>query len=262
MPILERPNAKINYEIWGEGDVPTITLLNGFTRTLKDLRAMGRFFVEHGWRVVALDNRGAGQTEITGGFTLQESADDVLAVWDVLGIKQSHVLGISYGGLLSMVLGLRAPTRVKSLTLVSTTAQWNNLKIKTDSGSSQRWDPDDSFLRYFSPSFVEGHKILVRSLSKEMAKAFQDPILMQGAQAQRAAMNGFDLSGQLAQLKMPVIIIHGSDDKVVDVGVAGDLASQIPHAKFEVFEECGHLLLAENPRRLYDAALGFVKENE
>jgi pimeloyl-ACP methyl ester carboxylesterase len=259
MPLLERPNAKINYEVWGEGNTNTITLLNGFTRTLMDFRTMGRTLVNRGWRVIAIDNRGAGISETTGGFTLQDSADDVMAIWDQLTCQRSYLLGISYGGLLAMVTALRTPERVKGLVLVSTTGTWATLKIKTEAATPRRWDPDESFLKYFSPTFIAGHRVLVRSLAKEMAKAFQDPILLQKAQSQRNAMNGFDLSGQVGQLKMPVLILHGGEDKIVDIGAAGDLARQIPHAKFEVFEGAGHLLLAETPRRFYETVSTFCE---
>jgi len=250
MPILERQNAKINYEVWGEGSQEWITLVNGHSRTLNDFRSMGRFFVERGYRVLAMDNRGAGKTEFTGDFTLEDSSDDIVALWDAVGCPKSHLLGISYGGTLAITTALRAPTRLRSLTLVSTAcaAEW----VKLEPGAEE---PDLD--RYFSPKFMAEHKILVHSLAREMGKAFRDPSLRDGAKSQRKAMLGFNFVPHLEKIKVPTLVIHGDADGVVDVGAATVLAQGISGAQLQLFPDTGHLLLAESPRKMYEVVFQF-----
>ncbi len=93
MPYLERDNAKIYYEVWGDSG-PWVTLVNGHTRTMRDFRAMGYYLNERGWRALAIDNRGSGRTESPLDFTIDMMADDIEALWNELDIDESHLLGI------------------------------------------------------------------------------------------------------------------------------------------------------------------------
>ncbi len=262
MPYLERNDSKVYYEVWGEGEGPNLTLVNGFTRGLTDFRALGHHLAAKGWKVIALDNRGSGKTEGPLSFTLKDSTDDIVALWTQLGVGKSHLLGISYGGLLAMNVAIAAQSRVSSLILVSTTARAHHLRLDAEPGAPTKVETEATLMRYFSPTFAKGHKILVRSLAKEMVKAFQDPEKLARAQAQRNAMGNFNVLPALGELKIPVMVIHGSDDRVVDIGAAGEIAQKIPHAKFEVFDGNGHLLLAETPKRLYEVVEHFCTELE
>jgi len=261
MPYLERNDTKVYYEVWGEGSGPWMTLLNGFTRGLTDFRSLGHHFTTLGWKVLALDNRGAGKTEGPLNFTLKDSVDDIQAVWTQVGCAKSHVLGISYGGLLAMHVAVAAQSNVASLSLVSTTARSQFLRLDAE-GASNHHESEASLMRYFSPTFIKGHKILVRSLAKEMVKAFNEPEKLAKAQAQRNAMGTFNILPALSELRVPVLIVHGSDDRVVDIGAAGEIAQKVPHAKFEVLDGNGHLLLAEAPKRLYEIVEKFCLAEE
>lgn len=245
MPYFEHNRASIYYEIWGEGGGPWITLLNGLSRTTTDFKAMARFMNERNWRVLFVDNHGAGQTESPLGFTIDENAHDIVHLWDHLGISGSCVLGISYGGLLAMHVALLAGSRVSRLFLVSTACK------SSDVHSSQ------DINKYFSESFIEGHEIMVSAFVKEMTKAFQDPVRAGKAAAQKKAMDGVNVCGQLSKIQIPTLVLHGDADQIVPISAGKMIQSLIPKAQIEVFEGTGHLLLAETPKRLYERVWEF-----
>ena len=94
---LESTTAKIYYELHGEtGD--WVTLVNGHTRTMRDFKIFTRKLVEAGFRVLLLDNRGAGESKVSFPFSLSEMASDVIDLWDEIGIEKVTYLGYQWVG--------------------------------------------------------------------------------------------------------------------------------------------------------------------
>jgi pimeloyl-ACP methyl ester carboxylesterase len=207
---------------------------------------MARFLVERNWNVLTLDNRGAGQTKSGLNFSLDDSAKDVVRLWDALQIKQSALLGISYGGVIAMHVALNSPTRVQKLSLVSTAGKASDIQTSKD------------LSKYFSKTFAEKHAIMVSAFVKELQRNLDDVVSSGRAQAQRQAMAGFDLSAQLGNIRMPVQILHGTDDEIISIEAAKALHKKIPNAKLSEYPGLGHLLLAEMPKDLYEAVYQFV----
>lgn len=221
----------------GEGNRDWITLLNGRTRTSSDFQAMAKHLAREGWRVLLVENKGTLKNPARGAFTLSDCAKEIEKTWQTLGIAKSHVLGISYGGTIAQTLALEFPGRVSSLILVSTSpkAEWIS-EVKS----------------YFSESFTQKNSILVKSLLKEMDKAFADPAGQAQATFQTIALKGFDSISKLSQVKIPTLILHGEDDRVIPVTAAKTLAAAIPGSKLIILPEVGHLFLAECPKRFYE----------
>lgn len=256
---LDRPNARVFYEVEGESDAPLITLINGYSRSSKDFRLMAKFLTQNGLRVLRFDNRGAGQTETTAAFTLDEMVGDVVSLWDHLEAAQSHVLGISYGGVISILLAHANPTRVKSLSLVSTTPSSFFLGLDNDLSSQTQEQVEQNIRKYFSEKFAERNPVLFKSMVKETSKVFMDPVSRARAAEQRAALKKFDFTALLHGLRMPTLILHGEADNVATPEAADVMARAIKHAELELVPDTGHLFLAEAPTFFYERVLRFLQ---
>src|SRR6202034_244861 len=81
------------------------------------------------YRVITWDQRGFGGTRATGPFTYWDSADDVLALLDHLGVEQAVLAGMSQGGFISLRAALRAPQRVRALVLIDSQAGLENPQV-------------------------------------------------------------------------------------------------------------------------------------
>ncbi len=255
MPHWETKGARIQYETVGEAG-GWITLVNGHTRTLRDFRAMGNYLSDRGWRVLSLDNRGSGGSESEGAFTLDDMAGDVLGLWRALGIAKSHLLGISMGGMIAMTLAARRPAELTGLALVSTVTRWDPKRAESFVGKSMP-EIEAEMVRYFSPAFAEKQKFLIRSLVRDLGKAFQDPAVAAKTTAQRRAMEAFDMRDGLGKITVPAAVLHGAEDLVAPLDEARALASGISGARLEIFPGVGHLLLAESARKFYEVAANF-----
>ncbi|MHB8669238.1 MAG: alpha/beta fold hydrolase [Acidimicrobiales bacterium] len=69
-------------------------------------------------RVVALDLRGHGGSDLLGPFTAEDYADDAIAVLDAMGIEAAHVVGVSYGASVGCALAVKSPRRIRSITAI------------------------------------------------------------------------------------------------------------------------------------------------
>lgn len=234
-----------------------VTLVNGFTRSGSDFKAMARFLSEKGWRVFVPDNRGSGQSEGTAGFTLEDLAADLVRMWDENAVVKSHLLGISFGGAVSMTTAFGYPDRVASLVLVSTIPKWKEEGWRNSLFQQGEAEQAKNLERYFSPTFREAKGFLVKALTKEMSKSFREPEKVARAEAQLQAVRKFDATGKLERLIQPTLVLHGADDTVAPVDGARELAKKIPGATLDLISGIGHLFLAEAPKLLYEKAAAF-----
>jgi 3-oxoadipate enol-lactonase len=212
--------------------------------------------LDRDFELIVFDNRGAGRSAPAAeDFTISDLAGDTLALLDALEIERAHVLGISMGGMVAQELALRAPERIRTLTLGCTspggtqarpTAQEvvQELTAAVFSGDKER------MLR-------TGYEIVVSTefasepsnYAEFSAVARQHPADLQLLMSQYAAINGHDVFGRLRGLSVPTLVIHGTADRMLDV-VNGDLiASMVPGARLELFDGVGHLFFLEQPER-------------
>ena len=112
--------ARIHYEAFGRRDAPAVLMIQGLGAD-KHGWDMQRFVLTRNYRVIAFDNRGAGRSDKPFGvYSIEQMADDAVAVLDEVEVPAAHVVGASMGGAISQLMAVRHPTRVLSLTLACT----------------------------------------------------------------------------------------------------------------------------------------------
>ncbi|MBI2602487.1 MAG: alpha/beta hydrolase [Deltaproteobacteria bacterium] len=257
MHYLEKDSVRIYYETHGKGG-DWVTLVNGYTRPCSDFRMMSSLLVKEGMRVLVFDNRGAGKTECPGEFSLQDIVEDIVDLWKVLGVTQSHVVGISMGGGIAQMLALRTEENLKSLCLISTSARLPELQGRAE------WPKDEAGVThrletYFHPTFVERNKLVIQAMARQIAKKNLDGTFSRNANAQRKAIKNahIDLE-KLRHVKVPTLIIHGAEDHITPISEAQFLHELIQGSHLHTFPKAAHLLLAERSKELYQVVTEFV----
>jgi 3-oxoadipate enol-lactonase len=240
--------VRISYEVTGDG--PPLLLMQGL--------GYGRW----GWdpviaplaqrfQVLRYDNRGIGESDVPPGpYTARQLADDGIAVLDAEGIERSHVVGTSLGGMAAQELAAAFPERVDRLVLACTTPGGPaSLPIPARTleliEEAKQLLAEVALRRFVENALApDAEDELVEEIYTRRLESPPDPV---GWQAQAAAGVMFD--GSALRIDAPTLILHGTEDAVVDVGNAELLAERIPGAHVELFEGCGHLFFWEQPDR-------------
>jgi len=207
--------------------------------------------------VILFDNRGIGESAAPAGpYTATQMAGDALQVLDEAGVERAHVLGTSLGGMVAQELALTHPARVDKLVLACTTPGGpdsfpmpeQTLKL-LQKGASLREFIENALAPDPSTELVE------QILSHREATA--QPLESWSAQA--AAGMGFDALDRLEEIRAPTLILHGTEDGVVDSRNTALFALRIPGARVELFPGTGHLFFWEQPDRFVAAVEEFLR---
>jgi 3-oxoadipate enol-lactonase len=254
VPTIDVGEVTLDYERSGEG--PPLLLLMGMSGTALH---WGEPFLEAlrpDFELIAYDHRGVGaSSRLDGPLTIRQMALDAAGLLDALEIESAHMLGISMGGMVAQELALAHPARARTLTLgctycggegsVLTSAEVaQRLLAGMMSGDRQvalrtAWEVN------VSPAFAADGDAYASFLAIAERRAVAVPVI----QAQMQAVLGHDTSARLPALRMPTLVVHGSEDEILPVANGRMLASLIPGARLEVLDGVGHMFVWECPRR-------------
>lgn len=259
MAYFKKENAKIFYELYGEGK-NWITLINGYTRPSSDFKLLGSFLAEHGRSVFTFDNRGCGQTEVPLDFSIEDIVRDVVDIWNALEVERSHVLGISMGAFIAQFLAIEQEQRIKSLCLVSTSMNRANFPVQSE------WPKEENkiverLIQYFHPDFAKKNMLLLQAMAKQISKTNSDGTFEKKAKAQREAIAKAKLdTNALKALKIPCLILHGREDQIIPYAEAEKLHQFIPNSQLHTYENTGHMILVEQRNDFFARTQSFFQD--
>lgn len=245
---------------------------------------------ERRFRVARFDNRDAGLSTHLGSagrpnqlamlrrpseaavYRLEDMADDGVAVLDAVGWTSAHVVGRSLGGMIAQMMAVRHPSRVRSLTSISSTPS-PRIGRASLATALRLLLANPAVLRNRSPSspeeageqLVRGHRVIgspgypldemwLREIGRQMYD--RGGIDADGRQRQNAAiLAGGDRRPALAGLRVPTLVIHGEADRLIRPEGGRATAAAIPGAKLVTFPGMGHDL----PRELWPAIIDEIR---
>ena len=260
MPFLERTQAKIYWQVFGESG-PFVTLINGYMRSSRDFNLLQKKIVAKKMRVLLIDNRGTGQSTASVRFTLKDLAEDILAIWQEAVVQKSFVVGVSMGGLVAQILYKFASDKFLGLSLVSTTDDPKKIFSPREKMATQKEEIIKDLSLYVSKNFYKKNKVLLQAMAKELAKQFESVESQQVSLWQSEAIASFrPVLNSLSQTNCPVQLIHGSEDQIIPLAATLEIKAYFRNIKYEVFEAKGHLLLAEDFPGLFDSLISFWQQ--
>jgi len=250
--------ARIHYVERGEG--PPVLLIHGNTVTLSDFEASGlidRLAVDH--RVIAIDRPGFGRSTRPRDRLWTPSAQAAMLheALKRLGVEQPIIVGHSMGTLVALAMALDHPTDVRSLVLIS---GYYYPELRVDAlltapvalpvlGDVMRYTVTALSARALLQRTVEAmfwpHQVpeqFFPVLSREMmlrplqirANAEDAAFMMPAAHAS---------SARYSELRIPVTIVAGANDKVVDVEAhSRRLHREVPQSELVVVADAGHMV--------------------
>lgn len=279
MPTVAANGITLAYESAGSASAPAMVLVMGLGMPLvfwPDALVEG--LVKAGFRVVRLDNRDCGLSsrvtegphvpipaamarsmmglEVHAPYDLADMAADVTGLMDALGIEKAHVVGASLGGMIAQVMAARVPRRVASLVSIMSGSGNPFVSVSRPRALGailhrpERPGEVDSVTDYL----VHVMQVIGSSRYPPEPKALR-------AHCERVARRGYDSHGiarqmlamlssgdrreELARIRVPTLVIHGTDDPLIPKAAGREVARLVPGAKLLEFDGMGHDLPAE-----------------
>ena len=214
--------------------------------------------------VVRFDMRGHAGTlkSLAQPFDLADLAGDIARVMDALDIGQTHLVGASAGGIVSLQFAHDFPDRLLSLTLVASTPKLAQMGANMDAApwrgileqqGTRAWLLADTDKR-FAPGTPDE---VIQWYADEGGKTAAPEVL-----ALQGCLLAADLTPLLPNIPVPTLILGASQDDITPVEIQRLMADQMPNARLELLDGVGHNMKVEIPDTLANRTLEFVRDVE
>lgn len=266
--LIPAGDVELCYEAFGDPAAPVVLLVMGLgTQMLAWRPEFCELIAAEGYRVIRFDNRDVGRSTHFRGhapptlpelltrrprrpaYTLDDMAGDAAGLLDALGIDAAHVVGASMGGMIAQVLAVRHPERVRSLvSIMSTTGATRVgrpalkvLPFLVKPPATTREGAAERLVELFGIVGSPGFERDVAATRELAALSFDRDADRRGAGRQLAAiLASGDRTRDLAQVRAPTLVVHGTADRMVAPSGGRATAKAIPGARLELIEGMGH----------------------
>ena len=278
-------DIEIYYRDYGPIDAEPILLVQGLGGQLVNWpQHLIEFLIENNFRPIVFDNRDTGlstrvdsdsfsdekrsntivrsyiryylRLPIESEYTIDDMANDAIAVLDELNISQAHVLGISMGGMIAQIIASSHSDRTKTFTLIASTASTPSplngptrkvrklLMDRTKNPNSNIDQRVDRTRKIFSEIGYQGIDLYTdefyQDISSSIKRGGNDDT---GFGRQLTAILGSENRlDKVKSIKVPTLIIHGQDDPSIKVKNAYKTNKLIKDSKLIVISDMRHLI--------------------
>ncbi len=212
------------------------------------------------FKVLRFDTRGHGGSDApAGAYTLEQLADDVKGLFEALGIRETHWIGLSMGGMIGQTFALKYPGLLKTLVLADTSSRipeeahplWaERIKVAESKGMDPLVQP--TLERWFTAPFRAAHPAQLKRVS-DMIRA--TPVA--GYVGCCHAIPKLDLTARLKDIRVPALVIVGDQDAGTPPAMAQAIREHLPGSELVVIKDASHLSNIEQPAAFAAALAGF-----
>lgn len=205
--------------------------------------------VDRGFEIVRFDNRDAGRATATqGGYKLIDMANDAAAVLDAVGWKQAHVFGMSMGGMIVQQLGISFPQRLLSLTSVMSTTGNPEFGRASDAARKALLTPAPTDRDGWLAARILSDQVWASPAqwTPEASRAKGEMMFDYGVQPKsvtnqyQAIVSSGQREDELRQVAVPTLVLHGSEDTLIDPSGGVRTAEIMSNASYIEIEGMGH----------------------
>ncbi|RJQ62089.1 MAG: 3-oxoadipate enol-lactonase [Desulfobacteraceae bacterium] len=257
---VEANGIEIHYELTGKEELPVVMLSHSLACSMVMWNPQMEVLLPH-FRVLRFDTRGhGGSSAPKGTYTLEQLADDALALLDALRIDRVHFVGLSMGGMIGQSLALNHPDRLKSLTLCDTAAViphqaqpvWEE-RIEKARNKGMQALAQQTLERWFTQPYLEQsppHVELIRS------QILSTPV--DGYIGCSEAIRRLNYLERLSKIALPTLVIVGEEDPGTPVEAAKAIHSRIRDSKLVILVSAAHLSNIEQAQYFNRALIAFL----
>lgn len=215
-------------------------------------------------RCIAIDSIGYGQSVVAPGtaYGIREWGRHALRVLDALGIDKTWIVGNSLGGWIALQLALDAPERV--LGIISMGTGGANKTAALTGHAKPELSP--AGIRRTLEQFVVDTDLVTDELVEQRYQAALNDTASNRLEEVVAARDRdrdalpLDLEA-LAELDIPLLLIHGMQDVVIPVSRTWNLVNTLPNADAHLFSQCGHWSQVERAEEFNEVVSQYLRRH-
>ena len=259
---IDIDNLHLSYLDGGSGEA--ILLIHGFGANKDSWNRFARHLTDK-FRVIALDlpGHGASSSRLENRYDIESQAHRLALFVNKLGLERFHIFGSSMGGMISIYYTHKHPDHVRTLGLMSSAGVLSPVPSEfmrlLDKGQNplliHSKDEFNNMLKFvmtdppYIPWFAKNAVYQEYMARQAINKKIFDDISNEG-------MASFPF---LSEIKDPVFIIWGEDDRVLDVSSVSVFEERIPNTHAVILKDTGHAPMMERPKVSAEHYLKFME---
>jgi 3-oxoadipate enol-lactonase len=256
---IKTNGIEINCVIEGAG--PWVTLSHSLACNLSMWDEQAGLLAKK-FKVLRFDTRGHGQSSAPPApYTLDQMAEDVHGLFDALGIRRTHWVGLSMGGMIGETYALNYPGVFQSMVLADTTsrrpdnaaAMWGErIRIAETQGMAAL--VEGTLARWFTEPYRLARPDVMARFGEDIRNT---PVA--GFVGCCAAIAQLDLVDRLKEIKCPTLVIVGDQDHGTPPAMARQIHDNLPGSELLVIGEAAHISSVEQAEVFNRALLDFLE---
>jgi 3-oxoadipate enol-lactonase len=245
----------INFTLDGTTGAPLITFAHALSLNLRSFDDQIDAFKDQ-YRVLRLDLRGHGKTDKDGGsFSMEDLADDVVGLWDHIGVEKSHFVGSSLGAMVGLALAFDHADRLSSLTFMASQGALPPERIVASRANIAAMRASDATAQTTMAN--EADALMDRLLFDHdestnpsrftlLRQILGDTTLFGQARAYEAIL-AMNYDNRLDEIYTPTLVLAGAQDNSTTPERMQMYKDGITGAQMELLQDAGHFPNLEQP---------------
>lgn len=278
--IVQHQNISLFTQSFGNKRNPAVVLIAGATVSMLFWDSeFCQKLADKGLFVIRYDFRDTGQsTSVAEGeasYDIVDFAEDLVTIIDAYEIPAAHLVGISLGGMIAQIIAIKHPERLKSLCLFST-MPWGDSDIPVPEmdprildfhakAAEIDWENEDKVIHYLleGSHLMNGKKPLnVLRAENYLRESYRRANNFRSQFNHASIAGGMEYYNQLDKINVPVLVIHGTEDKICHFQNAISLMQKIKGQNLVVLEGTGHELHEDDWNLIINSINNVVKIGE
>ena len=213
------------------------------------------------YKVLRYDTRGHGESSAPPGpYTLEQLADDAKALFDALGIKRTHWIGLSMGGMIGETFALRYPGFFRSMVLADTTSRrppnaeqmWGE-RVKAAREKGMEAVREGTLARWFTEPFRKARPDVMDRIGRDILAT---PV--EGFAGCCDAIARVDVLDRLKEIDCPALVIVGEHDHGTPPEMARAIHENLRGSELVIIPSAAHLSNIEQAQMFNEAVSSFL----
>jgi pimeloyl-ACP methyl ester carboxylesterase len=263
--------VRLHCAAMGPKDGPLVVLLHGFPECWVTWRAQLPALAAAGYRAVAPDMRGYGNSDKPRGvaaYRMEKLTGDVAALIAALGRDRADVVGHDWGGQVAWFLAMQHPLLVRRLALLNIPHPQQFARgLRTLRQLRKSWYMFFFQLPFLAERFMTDRRLrVIFKYTTERKGAYGDEeiaILVEAMRDRSGPVNYYRAAARYPQrlvpIEAPVLVIWGEKDRFLGAELAEPSPRWVPHARVERIPEASHWVQADAPERVNELLLAFLR---